>query len=155
MIKVMTSYFYQVRFMEPHMIPLSTCLSDPKWFHQGTYNKQVQFQDKNGVWNGLRAEPFVPGPSCNKYCSGQPCPHKPDSCNFLKYYYKQLQQLNFNNIIWRFQTLGYMINNETPFKQEPIYILLVHEAYDNLCSERWMIHKWFQENGYNIQEFKH
>ena len=45
--QIMTSYFYQVRFMKPNMIPLSTALSDPQWFHKGTYDKTIQFKDKN------------------------------------------------------------------------------------------------------------
>lgn len=31
--KILISYFYQIRFFKPNMIPLSTAAFDPKWFH--------------------------------------------------------------------------------------------------------------------------
>ena len=61
--KIMTSYFYQIRFMKQNYIPLSTAIWDPKWFHQNK-GQDFQFKDKNGVWNGLRAEIFMPGKEC-------------------------------------------------------------------------------------------
>lgn len=33
--KIYTSYFYQIRFFKPNMIPLSTAKYDPSWFHKG------------------------------------------------------------------------------------------------------------------------
>ena len=62
--KFYTSYFYQVRFFTPNMIPISTAKWDPKWFHDFQDNKYV-FLDKRGVCNGLRADPFVLG---EEYC---------------------------------------------------------------------------------------
>ena len=44
----MTSYFYQIRNFKPNMIPLSTALWDPKWFHKNK-GHSFQFKDKNGV----------------------------------------------------------------------------------------------------------
>ena len=32
--KIMTSYFYAIRFFKPNMIPISTAKWDPKWYHQ-------------------------------------------------------------------------------------------------------------------------
>lgn len=152
--QIMTSYFYQVRFMKPNMIPLSTALSDPQWFHKGTYDKTIQFKDKNGVWNGLRAEPFVPGEDCNGLCGGRPCDRSPDLCLFLKTYEYQLNQLNYQEIWNRFNVLSKNIQQLEGFKEEPICILLVHEAYTNPCSERWIIQKYFKKHGYNIKEFR-
>ena len=31
--KIRISYFYQVRNFKPNMIPMSTAISDPAWFH--------------------------------------------------------------------------------------------------------------------------
>ena len=31
--KVRISYFYQIRNFKSNMIPMSTCISDPKWYH--------------------------------------------------------------------------------------------------------------------------
>lgn len=32
MIKIYTSYFYQIRNFTPNIIPVSTALSDPAWY---------------------------------------------------------------------------------------------------------------------------
>lgn len=150
--QIMTSYFYQIRFMKPNFIPLSTAIWDPKWFHQNK-GHNFQWKDKNGVWNGLRAEPFVPGKQCNGLCYGPPCKELPQYCKFLQVYKNQLDNLDFNNILQRFKILGQKIQLNSNFQEEPVYILLVHEAYDNPCSERWMIQQWFKEHGYDIKEF--
>lgn len=31
--KILTSYFYQIRNFKPYQIPLSTAISDPAWYH--------------------------------------------------------------------------------------------------------------------------
>lgn len=153
--KIQTSYFYQVRFMKPNMIPLSTAKWDPRWFHKNN-GQSFQFKDKNGVWNGLRAEPFVPGESCDGLCRGpEYCNSKdPNSCQFLKAYYNQLNELNFEEIINRFEILGKTIQKDEGFIEEPILILLVHEAFTNPCSERWAIQKWFKDHNFPITEFR-
>lgn len=153
--KIMTSYFYQIRFMKQNYIPLSTCVGDPKWFHKNSYDKSFQWKDKNGVWNGLRAEPFVPGAECDGLCHGrETCnAYGPQTCSFLKAYRRQLDKLDFNEILERFQHIGTAIQKVEGFTEEPVYVLIVHEAYDNPCSERWVIQDWFKDNGYEIKEF--
>ena len=152
--KILTSYFYQIRNMKQNYIPLSTAVWDPKWFHQGKGNG-YQWKDKNGVWNGLRAEPFVPGEACEGLCRGpETCmAYSPQTCSFLKTYYNQLEQLDFQEIISRFETLGNQIKEIEGFKEEPILVLIFHEKYDNPCSERWPVQEWFKEHGYPIEEF--
>lgn len=153
--QIQTSYFYQVRFMKPNMIPLSTAKWDPKWFHQNK-GQSYQFKDKRGVWNGLRAEPFVPGDSCDGLCRGRKyCENDPDICPFLKEYRHQLDQLNFDSIIERFEKLGKIIQADEGFTEEPILVLLVHESYSNPCSERWVIQDWFQDHNFPIHEFRY
>ena len=44
--KFALGYFYQVRFFTPNMIPVSTALGDPKWYHQNK-GQQFTFLDKN------------------------------------------------------------------------------------------------------------
>ena len=151
----MTSYFYQIRFFTPNMIPLSTAVWDPKWFHANR-GQDYHFKDKNGVWNGLRAEPFMPGEMCNGLCQGKEvCDIKdPDKCLFLKTYKYQLNQLNYDEIISRFERMGNFIQELEGFEEESILVLIVHEAYNNPCSERWVIQDWFKEHGYDIKEFK-
>ena len=152
--KIMTSYFYQIRFMKQNYIPLSTAVWDPKWFHQNK-GQDFQFKDKNGVWNGLRAEIFMPGEECEGLCRGREVcnAYGPKTCAFLKAYRRQLDKLDFNEVLNRFQKLGEQIQKAEGFSEEPIYVLIVHEAYDNPCSERWVIQDWFKNNGYEIKEF--
>ena len=68
------------------MIPISTALYDPKWYyngHQGHF-----YKDRNGVYNGLRADILNPpktiGGECGKDC-GKQIP-----CNFMLNYKKYL-----------------------------------------------------------------
>ena len=154
---IMTSYFYQIRFFTPNMIPLSTAIGDPLWFHQGTRDKSIQFKDKNGVWNGLRAEPFAPGPLCSSLCRGPEYCNDgdPQYCDFLRKYRTQLDQLDFKEIIKRIYNIGKAVQEKEGFAEEPIVVLIVHEATDNPCSERRVIHEWFRDNGYSITEFRH
>ncbi len=151
---IMTSYFYQIRFFTPNMIPLSTAHWDPKWFHQNK-GQDYQWKDKNGVWNGLRAEPFAPGPLCDGLCRGpETCETgDPKSCLFLKAYRKQLDDLDFKEIIQRIYNLGIKVQKQEGFTEEPIIVFIFHEAYENPCSERWVVQDWFKDNGYPIYEF--
>ncbi len=147
----MTSYFYKIRFMKPNYIPLSTAKYDPWWFkHQGR-----QWKDKNGVWNGLRAEPFAPGPLCDQLCRGpEYCDSgDPHQCLFLKTYRKQLDQLDFKDIIKRIYSIGKQVQEKEGFTEEPVIVLIVYEATNNQCSERRVIQEWFKDNGYEIEEF--
>ena len=153
--QIYTSYFYQVRFMKPYMIPLSTAKFDPKWY----YNFQKQgyvWKDKNGVYNGLRAPVFAPGPLCEGLCRGQETCEtgSPQSCLFLKTYRYQLDQLDYNDVISRCERLGNYIQSLENFAQEPVIILLVHEAPQNLCSERRVIQEWFAAHGKKVVEWK-
>lgn len=155
--KIYISYFYQLRFFPKNAIPLSTAIWGPKWFKQGT-----PWKDKRGVWNGLRAEPFVPGQQCDGLCHGpEYCGLRPNDveafsptkCSFLRRYLVQLNMLNFDEIMARFEKLGKTIQNKEGFLEEPIAILLVHEAPDNPCSERWPLIKWFADHGYELEEW--
>ena len=136
------------------MIPLSTACFDPKWFHQ---NKGQNFvwKDKNGVYNGLRAPIFAPGPLCENLCKGpKTCNiHNPMQCSFLKAYRHQLDQLDFNNVIDRCERIGNYIKSLEHFKEEPIIIFLVHEAKNNPCSERRIIQEWFITHNKQVIEW--
>lgn len=142
--KFLISYFYQVRFFENYMIPFSTAKWDPKWF---TFH-----YDKNNVINGLRINALSPK---NDNCHGRKeCKFSPDSCIFLKEYEKQLNKLNFDELIKYCEDIGNKIKQEEDFSHEPIIILLVYETPDNPCSERVILKKWFNEHGYELEEFK-
>lgn len=151
--KIYTSYFYQIRFFQKHMIPLSTAVWDPRWFHDNKGQGYI-FQDKRGIYNGLRAEPFVPGKSCDGLCRGpEYCSTKDSSkCEFLKKYREQLDSYNFQSILERFNRLGNKIIQRDDLKKEPIFALIFHEAPSNPCSERWVVQQWFKDNGMEITE---
>ena len=152
--KIYTSYFYQVRFFKPYIVPLSTALWDPKWFHNFKGQHYI-FKDKNGVYNGLRAEMFAPGPSCEGDCRGiEVCKIKDyKSCDFLKHYREQLNQLNIDDILKRCENIGNKIKEREHFVEEPIICFLVHEAPQNPCSERQVIQNWFNDNGVEVTEW--
>ena len=137
------------------MIPLSTAVWDPQWFHQGK-GHNYQFKDKNGVWNGIRAEVFAPGSECEGLCSGtKNCiTANPQSCSFLATYRKQLNKLNFQNIMNRLEKLGKAVQEKEQFEEEPIIVLIVYETPTNPCSERGPIIDWFKANEYDLKEFE-
>lgn len=153
--QILISYFYQIRFFKPNMIPLSTAVWDPQWFHQGK-GHNYQFKDKNGVWNGIRANDFMPGAECEGLCSGpKSCStSNPLDCPFLNTYRKQLNKLDFQNIMSRFEKLGKAVQEKEQFEEEPIIVLIVYETPTNPCSERGPIIDWFKANGYDLKEFE-
>ena len=153
--EIYTSYFYQVRFMKPNMIPLSTAMFDPRWYHQNKSQEYV-WKDKNGVYNGLRAPVFAPGPLCEGLCRGpETCDtHDPTRCLFLSTYRYQLDQLDFNDVVARCERLGRYVQSLEHFAEEPVIMLLVHEAPQNPCSERRVIQEWFAANGKEVVEWQ-
>ena len=154
--QIYTSYFYQVRFMKPYHIPLSTAIWDPKWYHQNKGQDYI-WKDKNGVYNGLRAEVFAPGPLCEGLCRGpETCATgSPQNCLFLNTYRYQLDQLDFQDVLSRCERIGNYVKSLENFQEEPVIMLLVHEAPQNPCSERRVIQEWFAANGKNVIEWQH
>lgn len=161
MVKVYTSYFYQIRNMNENCLAFSTALGDPKYFHDFTGDKTYKFIDKNGVLNGLRAEPFCPRLDLppEKICSGKEgCAHLaadlPWYCDFLLEYYKKLTMLDPQDIEQRFRKVQADWEEYLGHSIESTFILLVHEAPTNPCSERVMLQRWLKENGFGGEEWK-
>lgn len=145
--KIYTSYFYQIRFFKRNMIPLSTAVWDPKWFH---HEARTVYKDKNGVYNGFRIEEFAPR---NAECKGRDlCTQTPDNCQFLKNYRTQLDELNFDHVMKTFEDLCKTINQWENFEEEPIIVLIVYETPSNPCSERRVIQEWFKDHGVIVEE---
>lgn len=149
--KIYTSYFYKIRFFKPNMIPISTALWDPKWFHQGQ-SKNHWFIDKNNVINGLRADVFAPGAACENLCRGACNPKHPEDCEFLKVYAEQLNKLDINEILQRTEILCEKVRSATNYQGEPIAVFIVHEATTNPCSERIVIQNYFKSHGIECEE---
>ena len=57
--KLAISYFYQIRNFKKYMLPLSTAVSDPSWYHENLNNNHI-FIDKRGIINGIRILPLHP-----------------------------------------------------------------------------------------------
>lgn len=153
-IDIYTSYFYQVRYMKPHMVPLSTAVWDPKWFHAGK-DQDYTYIDGNGVQLGLKAPMFMPDWHCDGLCHGpRDCQQKgKEKCDFLAAYAAQLHRLDFDKTMRQLAHCGEYFRNKMGFAEKPIIILLFYETPENTCSERIPVQEWFRENGYGIEEF--
>lgn len=153
--KFALSYFYKVRFFQPNMIPISTALSDPKWFH-ANHSPQFTFLDKNGVINGLRCPELAPGPLCSGLCNGSRdngC--TPESCDFLRAYRLQLEaNFDIDSFLKRCEVAAANTKEYNGYKEEPVIVLLVHEAPDNPCSERQPLLDFFNSHGIQMEELK-
>lgn len=136
------------------MIPLSTACGDPKWYHNFK-DKSYTFFDKNNVINGLRAEMLHPGKECSGLCGGKDiCRENGDyqNCMFLKVYKIQLDGVDFNDFWKRCMNIAAQVRTLNQFKEEPIIVLMVHEAWYNPCSERVTIQNWIKSHGYDCPE---
>lgn len=152
--KVMISYFNNIRHFTPIMVPLSTAKWDPKW-----YRKEGKvYIDKRGVINGLRIEKLV----FNKYSwiklqntdddcitcvdAGNNMQNRTDIknfCSFMSCYLEQLRQIDFKEFIKCLKAA--LLPGQIP-------VLIVHEKPDRLCAERYVLKQWFKENGYELEE---
>ncbi len=156
MLKCWTSYFYQVRNFPTNMIPLSTAVWDPSWYHRSRGNSYV-YRDKRGIINGLRISPLMPGKELDGLCHGvKGCDSRPWMCQFLKGYREQLDKIGFNyfmsrleEYVSRLQELGWI---DVP---NPEVAFLFHETPTNICSERIEVTDWFDRNGYPIEEWNY
>ena len=152
--KLYTSYFYQIRNFTKNMIPVSTAMWDPKWYHDWMGQGYV-FKDKRGIYNGIRAE-------CFHYDDSEhPCeccsltPRDPEKCSFLRHLHTQYDKLNFDDIMQRCNRLASYIQSIEGWHIEPILVFMFYETPRNLCSERGVLQNWFKDNGYNLQELQY
>lgn len=164
--RISLSYFYQIRFFRPYMIPLSTALWDPKWYHKSTGNQYTKFIDKNGVINGLRIECLQPHSESesksddHKYCTyctedDKKINSQHHDCDFLLDYRSKLDRLDFNKLLNDFDVIGQSIKNQLNFTQDPLIVLIVHESPDNPCSERWVLFDYFRDHNYPLYELQY
>ena len=148
------SYFYHIRNMPPTMIPISTAMWDPGWFHNNKGNDYL-FKVKNGVINGIRCNGLNPHAV---YVAGEDCPSGgrkecklwiTGDCKFLPKYKEYLESLNFKEVINKLESACRRLNPNCT-----AICLLVYEAFDNPCSEREPLIEWFNENGKELKLFK-
>ena len=136
------------------MIPISTAMWDPKWFHNFKSN-DFNFVDKNGVINGLRSELFVADKEYD--CGTDNCQEKGKAagipnCKFMNEYYSKLNSTTLEDKINELGRICKNAQGRLGFKEEPIAVLIVFEVVENMCSERQIIQKYFNENGVDCKE---
>lgn len=155
MVQLYTSYFYQIRHFKNYMVPVSTAMWDPAWFHDGMGPAYV-FKDKRGIYNGIRAECFhFEG---DDHGCGDQCllaPKDPSKCDFLRRLREQYDKLNFNEILNRCERLANYIKDIEKMAILPSLVFIFYETPKNLCSERVVLQQWFKDNGYDLQELKY
>lgn len=150
--KLYTSYFYQIRFFDRNMIPLSTAMYDPAWYHDHHKSDYI-YLDKRGVLNGVRINNLVPGKSCHNLCRGKECTDNPKSCAFLSKYREQLNQIPFDKFIRGLEKLEKQFINKMQVP-EIVFVFIFHEKPGVACSERNPVQEWFKEHGYELEEWK-
>ena len=149
--KLLISYFYQIRFFTSDLIPLSTAVWDPKWFMAADKVKI----GNNSVLYGLKYTPFVPGDGCNNLCHGsEGCPYNPSDCAFLKAYRAQLDRLDFNKVYNHLQLLSDAFKRDLSMVEEPTLVFIVYEPPYKKCSEREVLKAWFQDHGVELKEYE-
>lgn len=154
--KIRTSYFYQIRFFKPNMIPISTCISDPAWYHDFTFDNKYLFKDKRGILNGKRAETIISQGRAAVEIGNCPCNKKQyEECIFLKQYQKNLKNIDFGTF---YSKISYFADKYKEFEKindEIILVFIVYEAPKNPCSERRAIINFFNENGIECKELQY
>lgn len=143
--KFYISYFYNIRFFPENLVPVSTAISDPQWFHD--YKGMTYlFKDKRNVWNGVNCKGLSPYKVNNIDCKKN-CELNPSTCAFIKGYSDYLHTLDFENIK---KLLEVSCNKLQPNCD---ICLIVYEKPDNPCSERQSLINWFAENGVDLIEW--
>ena len=148
--KIRISYFYQIRNFKQNMIPMSTALSDPAWYHDFKGPDYI-FTDKRGILNGLRLKPIIVqgGGSC-------PCDAKdPTNCPLAADYEFNLSLVNFDEMIKGISAFAENYKKDKKIKEEIIMVLIVYEAPNNPCSERYTLIKYFNEHGIDCRELEY
>lgn len=152
--RIYTSYFYQLRFFPPYLVPISTARTDPAWYHDNR-GEQHMFLDKNGVLNGLRAGMFAPEPSVSRFCSPVCSENgQREICSFKRAYEEQLQKINHNEIrklLEYIETLAPQLGLPTNHPLE--FAFVVHEAPTNYCSERSILQKFLRQIDIGVTEW--
>ena len=152
--KIRTSYFYQIRNFKKNMIPVSTAIWDPKWFHDFTEDYSYLFKDKREILNGLRAESIIEqGRQSNQGPDICPCENKKyETCSFLRQYRENLEKIDFDKMMADMEVLAnrYAIANK--IEEEIIIVLIVYETPTNPCSERKPLQDFFNAHGVECKE---
>lgn len=152
--KIRTSYFYQIRNFKRNMVPISTAIWDPAWFHNFTGDYSHIFYDRRKILNGLRLEPIIEqGRHSNHGPETCPCECKEyNTCSFLNNYRKNLENIDFNRMYNDMLDFAKNYKKEEGIDEEIILVLIVYETPKNLCSERQSLIDYFNSHGIECKE---
>lgn len=147
--KVRISYFYQIRNFKKYMLPMSVCMSDPAWYHEFKGPDHI-YKDSRGILNGLRLNPIIVQGNTSHSC---PCIDKnPDQCPIASEYENELNKIDFDKMYKAMNDFCTMYQQQEKINEEPIAVLIVYEAPNNLCSERYPLIEYFNKHGVECKE---
>lgn len=69
-------------------------------------------------------------------------------------YLEYLRTVDFQSIINHFQYLADYVRRLNRFEAEPEIVLMVYEHPKIKCAERPVLRQWFEENGYELPEWR-
>jgi hypothetical protein len=154
-VNICTAYFSQIKYFYNNDIPISVMNFDPRWYHNGMMTQEEQFIDSRGIYNGLRCDPLIPSEDWLYTCmSPKWCKETPQTCQFCKLYYNQLSALNFNELMFRFSNLAENMKQLLMLQRHPRICLMFSESQYRPCGQKYIIEKWFHENGKEILNYK-
>lgn len=144
--KFYITYFYNIRFFKPNMIPVSTAMYDPRWYHDNKGNSYI-YRDKRGVINGIRCNALTPAKVHSADTCSDKCPkrHTGDQCGFINGYKSYLNSLNFE------ETIQHIEKALKRFGEDIDICLIVYEKQGESCSEQGPLIEWFNEHGYDLK----
>ena len=137
------------------MIPISTAIWDPGWYHDFTGDYNYLFKDKRGIVNGLRILPIIECGKAAQSCKGpEQCNYTSTvpACPFLKSYTENLKQLDINILINAFNDLALKYKMHENIENEIVIVLIVYETPKNPCSERNALINYFNKHGIECKE---
>lgn len=151
--KLAISYFAQIRNFKKTMLPISTAISDPRWFHDDRDDSHI-YVDKRGIVNGIRCLPIIECGNAAHNCHGpENCSEVAPACQFLKTYRENLyKNINYTQLINDFKDLENWYKKEYNINEEIIIVLIVYETPDNPCSERSVLIDYFNKHGMECKE---
>ena len=158
--KFYISYFYQIRFFEKHMIPISTCYSDPNWYYNYRQPGTI-YKDKHGVLNGLREDSLMIDEdrvnqveAADNMCK-KDCPFKEHlPCMFMRKYREYLDTLDFDELVNKLTRAAEISAEILKLDCEPVIVLMVYEPISCKCAERPVLQAYFKAHGIDLLEWQ-
>lgn len=153
--KISITTFYNVRFLKPNQIPISTAVWDPKWYHDNQ-GPNYWFVDKRGVINGLREPKLNPFSLDSESLCKKACPYKKSlpKCPFRTKYSEYLDTVDFSLLLSDFRRIQMKAGVLLQLDSQPEIVLLVYEKPDNVCSERDALRNYFNKNRFELPELE-